>query len=397
MRINYNQSAVLANACLNRTDSKVSESIERLSSGLKINHAKDNPAGLAIANRMNAQIGGLGVASDNTNDGISVVQTADGALSEVSAILQRMSELAVQAGTDSKTEDDRDIIDDEIQQLKQEIERIARDTEFNGQRLLDGTFDLKGYTNNPEVNVDFYSDEVLAREYKVDLSGILMITSVDPATYKVDTSKFLESEGWPQSGLAAEFKNGQLTVTADNNFELTLGFDYSDSIDMNNPFQVASFVNSQGETTLDITGIGAMKIQVGANEGQEVAVRIPEISLKKMGLTDLKFTPSFDEDGNEIVSSFENAQRGIDMVKNAMAYISEERARLGAYENRMEHNSSNLAVSEENMTASYSRIMDVDMAEEMTEYTTQQVLQQAGISMLSQANEMPQQILQLLS
>ena len=127
-----------------------------------------------------------------------------------------------------------------------------------------------------------------------------------------------------------------------------------------------------------------MKIQMGANEHQELAVRIPEVSLKNMHIEDLD------------VSTPEGAQAGIAQLKYALSYISSERSRLGAYENRMEHNTSNLAVSEENMTSSYSRIMDVDMAEEMVEYTTRQVLEQAGISMLAQANERPQQVLQLL-
>ena len=396
MRINYNQSAVLANSCLNRTDSKLNQSIQRLSSGLKINHAKDNPAGLAISNRMDAQIGGLSVAKNNTNDGVSVVETVDGALSEISEIIQRMSELAVQAGTDTKTDEDRAIIDSEIVQLKQEIERISRDTEFNGQTLLDGTFDLKGYTNVETVNVDYYSDEVLSANYKVDLAGILSIESRDPDVVKVDTSKFTKENNFPQDNLNAEFKNGQLTVTATGNFKITLGFDYDDTVDMSDIDSVVDFVNSQPETTIDITGIGAMKVQVGANEGQEIGVRIPEVSLKKMMISDLTFKATYDKDGTLLKTATENAQDGIEKIKFAMSYISEERARLGAYENRMEHNLSNISVSSENMTSSYSRIMDVDMAEEMTEYSTQQVLSQSGISMLAQANQIPEKVLQLL-
>ena len=396
MRINYNQSAVLSNSCLNRTENKLAASTERLSSGLKINHAKDNPAGFAISNRMDSQISGLSVASANTNDGISVVETADGALGEVTSILQRMSELAVQAGTETKTDDDRAIIDAEIQQLKDEIERIAKDTEFNGQTLLDGSFDLKGYTSNENVNVDYYSDEVKAGKYIVDLTGILNVENSDPIEYSVDKGKFTQANGFLQSGLKAVFENNKLTVSADANFEMTFDFDYDDTVDFNDPDTVADFVNSQGKITVDITGIGAMKIQVGANEGQEINLRIPEISLDKMGISSLKFTPDYDEAGNEKVSAFENAQKGIDQIKFALRYISEERARLGAYENRMEHNVTNLSVSSENMTSSYSRIMDIDMAEEMTEYSTQQILSQSGVSMLAQANQLPEKVLQLL-
>jgi len=371
MRINYNQSAILANSCLNRTDKKLSDSIERLSSGLKINHAKDNPAGLAISHRMDSQIKGLKVATSNTNDGISVVETADGAMSEISAMLQRMSELAVQAGTDSKTDADRELIDEEIKQLKQEITRIAEDTQFNGQSLLDGTFDLKGYTSDANVSVATYSDEVLSGEYTIDFTNLITET-VDAngnSLFTVDTS-LLTDEKWP-ANIKATYNGNQLSITGDGNFVMKLDVDKDD-------------LASLGEVSLDITGIGAMKIQVGANEGQELAVRIPEVSLKNLGIEDTS------------VATMKDAQKAIYDIKGAMSYINEERSRLGAYENRMEHNTSNLAVSEENMTASYSRIMDVDMAEEMTEYTTQQVLVQAGISMLSQANDMPQQVLQLL-
>ncbi|MCQ2541958.1 MAG: flagellin [Lachnospiraceae bacterium] len=380
MRINYNQSAILANSCLNRTDKNLSNSMERLSSGFKINHAKDNPAGYAISNRMSAQIGGLGVAKANTNDGISVVETADGAMSEISSMLQRMSELAVQAGTDTVSDDDRAVIDSEIQQLKKEITRIANDTEFNGQPLLNGNFDLKGYTDNENVKVSYYSEEVNVAKYDLDFAGL--ITNNGDGSYSVDNS-ILKTAFPGVEGLKSEYNGSILKITGDGNFDLRL--------------DIKDGENFSEKVNIDITGIGAMKIQAGANEGQEISIRIQEISLKKFGLDDLKFTPDLDDDGNPIEgSSAANAQKGIAAIKDAMSYLSEARAKLGAYQNRMEHNTTNLDVSSENMTASYSRIMDVDMAEEMTIYSTQQILSQAGISMLSQANQLPEKVLQLL-
>lgn len=380
MRINYNQSAILANSCLNRTDKNLSNSMERLSSGFKINHAKDNPAGYAISNRMSAQIGGLGVAKANTNDGISVVETADGAMSEISSMLQRMSELAVQAGTDTVSDDDRAVIDSEIQQLKKEITRIANDTEFNGQPLLNGNFDLKGYTDNENVKVSYYSEEVNVAKYDLDFAGL--ITNNGDGSYSVDNS-ILKTAFPGVEGLKSEYNGSILKITGDGNFDLRL--------------DIKDGENFSEKVNIDITGIGAMKIQAGANEGQEISIRIQEISLKKFGLDDLKFTPDLDDDGNPIEgSSAANAQKGIAAIKDAMSYLSEARAKLGAYQNRMEHNTNNLDVSSENMTASYSRIMDVDMAEEMTIYSTQQILSQAGISMLSQANQLPEKVLQLL-
>lgn len=375
MKINYNATAMMANNTLNKTDSKLTAAMERLSSGLKVNHAKDNPAGLAIANRMDSQIRGIKVGTNNTNDGISVVETADGALSEISVIIQRMGELCVQASNDPKTDDDREIIDKEIQQLKKEIERIARDTEYNGMPLLDGTFDLKGYTNNPDVKVGYYSDEVAQGNYKIDLNGFISANgTIDQKTL----TNYLT--GFPTAGLQARVNEDmdELTITADGDFEMRIKADFTTVTD---------------EVDIDITQIGAMKIQIGANEGQELGIRIPTISLEDMGIAELTSIRTYDADGKVVT---DGPQEGIETTKKALTYINSARSRLGAYQNRLEHNAASNDITDENMTASYSRIMDVDMAEEMTEYTTKQVLSQAGISMLAQANERPSQILQLL-
>ncbi len=382
MKINYNATAMMANNTLNRTDNKLTAAMERLSSGLKVNHAKDNPAGLAIASRMDSQVKGIKVGTNNTNDGISVVETADGALSEISAIIQRMSELCVQASNDPKTDGDREIIDKEIQQLKQEIERIARDTEYNGMPLLDGSFDLKGYTNNPDVKIGYYSDEVPQGDYEIDLTGLVTITEIDGKDVGTVNQSVLETNltGFPSAGLMAKVNEDldELTITADGDFEMHIR---------------ADFKTVTGEVEIDITQIGAMKIQIGANEGQELGIRIPKISLEDMGIDELTSIRTYNDDGSLDV---DGPQEGIESTKKALTYINSVRSRLGAYQNRLEHNASSNDITEENMTSAYSRIMDVDMAEEMTEYTTQQVLSQAGISMLAQANERPSQILQLL-
>ena len=151
MRINYNVSAMLSNNALSNNDDLLAQSLQRLSSGYKINSAKDNPAGLAMAKRMNAQIEGLKVANQNASDGVSVIETADGAMTEISEMLQRMNELSIQAANGTMSASDRETIQDEIAQLKEEVTRIAQTTEFNGQKILDGTFSLKGYTNIKEV------------------------------------------------------------------------------------------------------------------------------------------------------------------------------------------------------------------------------------------------------
>ena len=365
MRINFNTAAVIANKNLNQNDNLLNNSLRRLSSGLKVNEAKDNPAGMAIGHRMDSQVRGLGVGSNNTNDGISVVETADGALSEISSIIQRMSGLATQAGTDTKTDEDRAIIDKEIQQLKEEITRIAEQTEFNGQPLLNGNFDLKGYTDDKNVKVQYYNADVPVGKYELDVTDIYNQLQ---STGEVSVT----STGFDGRDVKATLSESGETIRLRG----LSGFEMDIAIDPDN--LPAANVN------LDITGIGAMKIQTGANEGQELAIQIPTVSLKTMDIA------------NTNVLTMDDAQTAISSIKNSLNYINEVRSKLGAYQNRLEHNLESTAVSEENMTGAYSRIMDVDMAEEMTEYTTYQVLTQAGTSMLAQANERPQQVLQLL-
>ena len=367
MRINYNTSAVISNKALNNNDSLLSRSLQRLSTGLKINEAKDNPAGLAIANRMDSQVRGFKQAGMSTQDGISVVQTADGAMSEIHSILQRLNQLAIQAATDTTLDADREMLDKEAQQLQDEIERIAKDTEFNGQPLLDGTWDLRGYTDDKTVTVDYYTSDVPIGKYELDLSNIT--PPLNPTMLKKDGNTI--------PNLTAELSatGDSVIFKGSGDFELKVSFDPS--------AHPGSAVN------IDITGIGAMKIQTGVNEGQELAIQIQKVSLKNMGMED--------STGNRMkLTSYDDAQKAIDQVKEGIEYISAIRAKLGAYQNRLEHNADSVDVSNENLTASYSRIMDVDMAEEMTEYTTRQVLVQAGVSMLSQANERPQAVLQLL-
>lgn len=367
MRIGYNIQALTANNSLKRTDTRLGKSMEKLSTGYKINHAKDNPAGIAIAKRMRSQIRGLGTAGDNASDGISVVETADGALSEIHDILQRMNELAVQAANGTETSTDREFIQSEISQLKQEITRIAESTEFNGQNLLDGNFDLKGYTDNPNVKVMYYSDEVLFKKY--DLESVTTHTDAD-GNVVVDSVSLLQDgseNAFPDDAVVRSIDKDVVTITASDGFEIKL-----------------SVLGSAGAVSMDMTGIGDMRMQVGANEGQVLNIRIPEISLKMLGI-----------EGGDVLTR-ENAEDMIDQIKEAIQYVSSSRSRLGSYQNRLESTTERLDLTEENMTASFSRIMDVDMAEEMTEYTTQQVLSQAGTSMLAQANERPQQVLQLL-
>lgn len=381
MRINYNVSAMLSNNALANNDSLLAQSLERLSSGLKINHAKDNPAGLAMAKRMNAQIEGLSKANDNANDGISVIETADGAMTEISEMLQRMNELAIKAANGPMSESDRATVQDEVSQLKEEVTRISETLEFNGQKLLNGEFELKGYVyGDLDVKVSEYSKEVPAKKYTINEISIEKEVLNGEETGNYIVSKLDIGSEFPAGATAQVSKDNLLTIKGANSFEMTLDLS---RIDLKKTLENQTDVTIQN-LTVDITGIGAMRLQVGANEGQVLAMEIPAISLRNMGIENLD------------VSTKEGALKGIEDIDKAVRYVSDVRGRLGAYQNRLESTVNSLDVTSENMTAAYSRIMDIDMAEEMTNYSTYQVLTQAGTSMLAQANQRPSQVLQLL-
>lgn len=497
MKISYNAPAMRASNALNASDNRVSQSLTRLSSGLKVTASKDNPSGYAIGRRMNTQITGLGTATQSSQNGISVIETADGALTEVHEMLQRMNGLAVKGETGTLTSSDRMTLEQEVKQLKKEIARVASDTQFNGQTLLDGTFDLRGYTNNNKIRVDYYSDEVMAKVYSIsalsvaydgegkidkDATTLVLgpefptgveisettetkITLTGPLDFKMTIEIPKDADGnavsgnilekdpvtvpafnvtynytfntqaseWQAGPLTTDFEqqlqaaiaagttdipedarvhssvydeaNGQwnIIVRNDSGFQLAIPAGaVPPAVPDTNPPALTQPANATvevggGQATptqdllIDITGIGAMDTQTGANEGQQLAIRIPTISLGRMNLEDL--TLKSDTSEEDSIKASAEANRSI---KSAILYVSDARSRLGAYQNRLEHTVNNLAVSNENMTASYSRIMDVDMAEEMTNYTTEQVISQAAVSMLAQANERPAQVLQLL-
>ena len=493
MRINNNMSAVITNKQLLRTENNLTKSMERLSSGLKINHAKDNPAGMAISNKMKAQIDALDRASSNASDGTSVLQIADGALNETSAILQRMRELSVQAANGTNSLEDKQAIQDEIEALKDEVNRISKDTEYNSKSLLDGSLDTRVYTDNANVSRVNISDYVNPGKYEItikqpaatkatdnatnvgieststgtiDVSGTISINgySVDidkndtkaevyekiraaaevgEAEMKTDDGKFtgLQASRYGSSAslvltfsgkdgvtttadfaaalgytadLTTDAKTGTMTYDAakagkagtDVQVELSAGTAIAGTTDtsiFSSTATVAtdgnrvtitdrdgfsmSFLAKEGKTgktVLDVTDIGNMTLHIGANEHQNMDVRIQEISCETLYIDDLD------------VTSVTGADRAISALDDAIAMVSDARSKIGAYENRLEYATSSLDTFEENMTDAMSRLTDVDMAEEMTNYTQYNVLQQAGVSVLSQANDLPQNVLSLL-
>ena len=372
MKVKSNIQAMIAGSVLRNNETRQSESTQKLSSGYKINKAKDNPAGMAISNRMRAQIQSLNKANQNSSNAVNVIETAEGALAEIQDMVQRMSELSIKAANGTNTTEDREAIQKEIDQLTKEVTRIANDTEYNTQKLLNGEQGLKGYSDNKGIRVTDYDPDFPFGDYSLDIEitegvnpGNVHVKMIDPDSIKLNM-------GGKEVNADVKIDGDNITFTKSDGSRLVLN--------------VSPMEMELGETSvnLDISGIGGMKIQVGSSEGQEIQIAIPNISLENLGLSGID------------VRTEEGAAKAIDQAKEAISFISAVRSRLGAYENRFETTISNLDVAEENLTQSYSTIKDVDMAEEMVEYTTLQVLVQAGTSMLSQANEQPQQALQLL-
>ncbi len=401
MRVNYNVSAMVAQNALANNDKKVNDSLGRLSSGLKIVGAKDNPSGLAMSRRMNAQIKAMQKANDSSSDGINIIKTADGVLGEIHSILQRMNELADKAATGTLQDIDRQYIQDEISNLKQEIQRISDTTEFNGQNLLDGTFDYRGYatvggTTHSTIKVATFSQEMDTGNFQITGLKVKLIDETDPdLQIKLknnafdDNAKALDPETLDVSALKIVDANDPSRVIMDAATDTISAVVKGDQVTLRNDagksitLQLDEDINGT-QIDVELTHIGSMTMQVGANEGQTIDIKIPAINLTNLGI---RFTDVSREDW---------ARDAINEIESAIDFVTRLRSNLGAYQNRLEHTVSNLDVNEENLTAAYSRIVDVDMAEEMTQYSTMQVLTQAGISMLAQANQRPADLLQLL-
>lgn len=461
MKINRNMSAVITNKQLLRTENKLSASMERLSSGYKLNRAGDNPAGMAISNKMKAQIDALDQAESNASDGESVLRIADGALNEVSSILQRIRELSVQAANGINSYSDRKSMQDEIDKLTEEVDRISADTEYNTKTLLDGSSDVRVYSK--QTNRMDISDEVLPGIYEFtvdtpatsasytldkmpDVSGTMQINGVnveyiqgmsEDAFYeqlrtaaeqagcvatKTDGGKFLieskalgsrqeltmvfsksiaENLGIDQDQNAVKVKDSEdfsisskgadakITLNTDAGFAKTATasadgarIKITDFGGFSMDFMLKN--NVKEDVKIEVTDIGAMSIQIGANQYQDMDVRIPEVSSESLYLDTVDVT---------VVNGPEDAMNTLD---DAIAKLNDVRSRIGAFTNRLEYASNSLAETQEDMTNAYSGILDTDMAEEMTEYTQQNVLQQAAVSVLAQANDLPEKVLSLL-
>ncbi|WP_096437059.1 flagellin [Alteribacter populi] len=364
-------------------------SMEKLSSGMRINRAGDDAAGLAISEKMRAQINGLDQASRNSQDGISLIQTAEGALDETHSILQRMRELSVQSANDTNTNEDRDEIQKEIDQLSAEIDRIGNNTEFNTKTLVSG--DLGIETDFTSDNVSFATDVKASGNVTEQDYGITQQLTFDDESaadeadgvFEEVTFAITDEEGTAVGDVtftAAEIEEGTLTksVTGSN------GEVFEVSVD-------ASILEEEGDgaaaaSTADTVGVedNSLKFHIGANDGQNISVDLSDMRSEALGVHNLDVT---DQEG---------ADAAIATLDSAIESVSAERSKLGAVQNRLEHTISNLDNASENLSAAESRIRDVDMAAEMMEMTRSNILSQASQSMLAQANQQPQSVLQLL-
>ena len=389
LRINTNTDALDAYRNLSMTQSKLSDSLQKLSSGYRINKAADDAAGLSISQGLQAQIGGLTQAVKNAQDGINVVQTADGALTEVDSILQRMNSLAVQAAnTGSQDTTARQAAQTELQQLNTDLDNIGSTTQFGNSKLLDGSF---GQQNAQVGTTSAFSPVTVAASttFKVTAniggSNTQVTVALNAGTYNTASDMVNEVN----RGLRAA-----LVTAGGTGAEVSASYDV-DPGGAGGAFKLTgadSFTTVAGGTDgladLGITA-GASSVvssggvfQIGANAGQTQQVSIGAVNSTSLGTN-----------GLDLVN---NAAAAITTIQNAITTVSTERANLGAYQNGFQHTINDLNVTVENLQSSNSSIQDTDMASEMVNFTKEQVLQQAGVSMLAQANSASQSVLKLL-
>ena len=448
MRINHNITALNTYRQLSMNNTNGAKSIEKLSSGLRINRAGDDAAGLAISEKMRAQIRGLEMASKNAQDGISLIQIAEGALNETHSILQKMREIAVQSANDTNTADDRAELQKEIDQLLSEIDRIGNTTEFNTKKLLNGGASVSG-----TVGSDLTGVTIVGGTGETQVGSSVTISAVTVATSASATKAGAFNAGKVAAGGLAFSVNG-------TNFNFAEGTSIDDVLKSINDAGLgvkATAVNSDADLKLETTAVGSaatlttnltngstmvtergqdatvtlaggetyiaegniitiqsgnakglqievsedissvttdnkitvnhngtLNLQIGANANQEMNIGIRDMRAAALGVNGLKVTDQA------------SAKTAITTIDHAIRTVSGERSKLGAYQNRLEHTINNLGTSSENLSAAESRIRDVDMAKEMMEFTKNSILTQAAQAMLAQASQTPQGVLQLL-
>jgi flagellin len=399
LTINTNVNSLAAQRNLGVSQNSLASSMQRLSSGLRVNSAKDDSAGMAIAERMSAQVRGLNVAVRNANDGVSLAQTAEGALGKVGDMLQRMRELAVQSSNATNSADDRKALQAEVSQLRDEIDRVAKTTSFNGQKLLDGKFSAATFqtganagetitvaalTNSSADGLSkvIYGSDSVATGTGGQVTTLTAITGGALAITVGGTTYSMADIGVARTG---EERMGQV-VEAINRRTVDTG--------------VTAFMKASSTTT------GAYDIEFRSSKldaaGSAVAVTATGFTVANSGFAaaDLSVTNGSGTSKAGIstlsVETVEDAWLAIKSVDDALNQINGARATLGAVQSRFENASANIAIQSENTAAARGRIVDADFAMETANLSRSQILQQAGTAMVAQANQLPQQVLSLL-
>lgn len=393
MRINHNIAALNTFNQLSKNSELTNKSLSKLSSGMRINRAGDDPAGLSISEKMRSQVRGLNQATRNAQDGISLIQTAEGALNETTSIIQRMRELAVQAGNDTATSDDRATIKAELDQLAQEVTRIADTTKFNGQLLMGSSSQWSGTL---QIGAD--ASQTLSVSLTAMDAVELGVANAATTTASVEEIAFVSGDGDELVAGGVDLTSYTQATDLDIKIEVTGAGNGTDTaatatITVNGvsaDLTATSFVDTTPAFVLDGANFSSV-----FESGQSITVTMAatpaatdEVNVSVKGQTDSITALAVDTTAN--------AGAAITAFDTAITTVSTQRSQLGSYQNRLEYTIKNLGTAAENLTAAESRIRDVDMASEMVEFTKMNILSQAAQSMLAQANQAPQNVLQLL-
>lgn len=402
LSVNTNASALNTQRNLNASSNNLATSLQRLSTGSRINSAKDDAAGLQIANRLTSQINGLNVAVKNSNDGISMAQTAEGALEQSTAILQRMRDLSLQAANGSNSEKERGALNSEVNELKKELDRISNTTSFGGRNLLDGSFGTTtfqvGASANETISVkinEMSSKALDATMYKADAADLSSpLSAAGSGTVAISV----------QVGGAGAAKSYSVSVK-DGNDQKEVNQAIATMVNDAN-IGVGAFVNKDGQ-------VGFVSLNESGTDDGQISLKIGDVEAwdgKAATLAASKTAAEADAasgDDTDFVkdtltvqqvdlSTVEGAQKAIITIDQAIQSIDAQRADLGAVQNRFENTIGNLQNISENVSAARGRIQDTDFASETANLSKQQILQQAGTAILAQANQLPQAVLSLL-
>ena len=379
--INTNIASLTAQRNLNNSQSSLNTSLQRLSSGLRINSAKDDAAGLAISERFSAQIRGLNQAARNANDGVSLAQTAEGALAEVTNNLQRIRELAVQSSNATNSQSDRDALQTEVTQLLNEIDRVADSTEFNGVKLLDGSF------TGAVFQVGANAGETITIASTTDANTAAL------GSASTNTTAGLSVAASGLTGFATALIAGDFTINGTD-----IGAIAGAGSAAERAGQMVNAINNVSQTT----GVGASYDgatgQLSLNSDAAFTIAGTANAAIETGFANAAFATVTTATGIDslTVSNFAGAQSALALIDSSLTEVNSARATLGAVQNRFESVVRSVQTTSENLSASRSRIVDADFAAETANLTRAQILQQAGTAILAQANSLPQNVLSLL-